>query len=167
MWNYINSLIRMHFLSFLVEITNKMQPCVRIYYCTFHWRLNMFRAAYRLALGALTEVPTQTWLRPVTTCVCKPEAGNRVRASDDGAVYRSKYVEPLMIGEIINSVTRLHLVGYFYWIIASNVLMQGLMMVLSTATCCLFHPVVYVEYDWFWEHIFLQLKTKGWRVVWK
>jgi len=28
-------------------------------------------------------VPTQTWLRPVTTCVCKPEAANRIRAPDD------------------------------------------------------------------------------------
>ena len=27
--------------------------------------------------------PTQTWLRPVTTCVCKPEAANTVRAPDD------------------------------------------------------------------------------------
>jgi len=29
-------------------------------------------------------------------------------------VYRSKHVEPLMNGGIINSVTRLHLVGCFY-----------------------------------------------------
>jgi hypothetical protein len=29
------------------------------------------------------KVPTQTWLRPVTTCVCKPEAANRVKAPDD------------------------------------------------------------------------------------
>jgi len=28
-------------------------------------------------------VPTQTWLRPVTTCVCKPEAASAVRAPDD------------------------------------------------------------------------------------
>jgi hypothetical protein len=28
-------------------------------------------------------VPTQTWLRPVTTCVCKPEAAKTVRAPDD------------------------------------------------------------------------------------
>ena len=55
-----------------VETTNKMQPCNRIYYSTVHWRLNMFRA-----------IPTQTWLRPVTTCVCKPEAANTVRAPDD------------------------------------------------------------------------------------
>jgi hypothetical protein len=37
-----------------VEITNKMQPCIRIYYSTLHWRLNMFRAAYRSSSGALT-----------------------------------------------------------------------------------------------------------------
>jgi len=84
---------------------NKMQPCNRIYYSTVHWRLNMFRAAYRSSSGALTvfaasglhtlvvtghskvwvgtAVPTQTWLQPVTTRVCKPEAANTVRAPDD------------------------------------------------------------------------------------
>jgi hypothetical protein len=36
------------------EITNKMQPCNRIYYSTVHWRLNMFRAAHRSSSGALT-----------------------------------------------------------------------------------------------------------------
>jgi len=30
-----------------VEITNKMQPCKRIYYSKVYWRLNMFRAAHR------------------------------------------------------------------------------------------------------------------------
>ena len=79
-----------------VEITNKMQPCNRIYYSNVHWRLNMFRAAYRSSSGALTVfsasglhthvltgrikvwVPTQTWLRPVTTFVCKSEAASTV-----------------------------------------------------------------------------------------
>jgi len=37
-----------------VEITNKMQPCNRIYHSTVHWQLNMFRAAYRSSSGALT-----------------------------------------------------------------------------------------------------------------
>jgi hypothetical protein len=37
-----------------VEITNKMQPCNRIYYSTVHWRLNMFRAAYCSSSGTLT-----------------------------------------------------------------------------------------------------------------
>ena len=41
-------------LNFSVEITNKMQPCKRIYYSTVHWRLNMFRASYRSSSGALT-----------------------------------------------------------------------------------------------------------------
>ena len=74
-----------------VEITNKMQLCNRIYYSTVHWNLNMFRAAYRSSSGAVTVfaasgqvwVPTQTWLRPVTTSICKPEAANTVRAPDD------------------------------------------------------------------------------------
>jgi hypothetical protein len=36
------------------EITNKMQPCNRIYYSTVYWRLNMFRGAHRSSSGALT-----------------------------------------------------------------------------------------------------------------
>ena len=36
------------------EITNKMQPCNRIYYSTVHWRLNMFQAAYRSSSGPLS-----------------------------------------------------------------------------------------------------------------
>jgi hypothetical protein len=61
----------------------------------------MFRVAYRSSSGALTVfaasglhthvvtshsqvlVPTQTCLWPVTTCICKPEAANTVRAPDD------------------------------------------------------------------------------------
>jgi hypothetical protein len=59
----------------------------------------MFRAVYRSSSGAVTvfaasgllthvvtgrsQLPTQTWLWPVTTCVCKPEAANTVRAPDD------------------------------------------------------------------------------------
>jgi len=39
--------------SVSVEITNKMQPCIGIYYSSVHWRLNMFRAAYRSSSGAL------------------------------------------------------------------------------------------------------------------
>ena len=99
----------------------------------------MFRAAYRSSSGALTVfaasglhtrlvtgrsqvwVGTQTWLRPVTTCVCKPEAANTVRAPDDERYAPSKHVEPSMNGGIINSVTRLHLVGYFYWVTHLNI----------------------------------------------
>jgi hypothetical protein len=65
----------------------------------------MFRAAPRSSSGALTVfvasglytrmvtgrsqdwvgtgILTQTWLRPVTTCVCKPEAAYTLRAPDD------------------------------------------------------------------------------------
>ena len=39
-----------------LEITNKMQPCNRIYYFNVYWRLNMFRAAYRSSSGALNCV---------------------------------------------------------------------------------------------------------------
>jgi hypothetical protein len=65
-----------------------MQPCNRIYYSTFHWRLNMFRTAYRSSSGALIVF----------------------------AASGSKHVEPSMNGAIINSITRLHLVGSFYWV---------------------------------------------------
>jgi len=91
--------IQNKYLYDLVEITNKMQPCFRIYYSTVHWRLNMFRAAYRSSSGALTVFAasglhthvvtgrSQLWVGtavlPVTTCVCKPEAANTVRARDD------------------------------------------------------------------------------------
>jgi hypothetical protein len=34
-------------------------------------------------IGIMLGVPTQTCLRPVTTCVCKPEAANKVRTPDD------------------------------------------------------------------------------------
>ena len=84
-----------------VEITNKIQPCNRIYYSRVYWRLNMFRAAYRSLSGALTVfavsglykhvvtgrcqgwVGIQTWQRPVTTCVYTPEAANTVKVPDD------------------------------------------------------------------------------------
>jgi len=35
-----------------VEITNKMQPCHRIYYSRIYWRFNRFRAAHRSSSGA-------------------------------------------------------------------------------------------------------------------
>jgi hypothetical protein len=78
-----------------------MPLCIRIYYSTVYWRLNMFQAAHRSSSGAVTVFaasclhthvvtgrsqvwfPTQTWLRPATTCVYKPDAANTVRAPDD------------------------------------------------------------------------------------
>ena len=39
---------------------------------------------WSIITGTITKpVPTQTWLRPVATCVCKLEAANIVRAPDD------------------------------------------------------------------------------------
>ena len=51
---YVQSLSKSTCYRQSVEITNKMQPCNRIYYSTVHWRFNMFRAAYRSSSGALT-----------------------------------------------------------------------------------------------------------------
>ena len=114
--------------------TNKMQLCNRIYYSKVYWRLNMFRAAHRSSSGALNCVcslwfiypcgdrplprfPTHPWQRPVTTWVYKPEAANTVWSSWWWAVCRSKHVEPSINLGIINSTTRMHLVGCFYWFI--------------------------------------------------
>jgi len=113
-----------------------MQPCSRIYYFKFYWRLNMFRAAYRSSSGAPNsicslwflypcgdwQVPTQPGQRSVTTCLYKPEAANTVWSSWLWAVCRTKHVEPSIKFGIINSITRLHLVGCFYWFNFSSVL---------------------------------------------
>ena len=99
----------------------------------------MFRAAYRSLSGAPNcicslwfmyscgdrplsrlggnSVPTQPEKRPVTTWVYKPETANTVWSSWWWAVCRSKHVEPSINFGIINSITKLHLVGYFYWFI--------------------------------------------------
>jgi len=50
-----------------VELTNKMQPCNKIYYSTVYWRLNMFRAAYRSSSGALTVFAASGLHRHVMT----------------------------------------------------------------------------------------------------
>jgi len=51
------------------EIANKMQPYNRIYYSTVHWRLDMFRAAYRSSSGALNCICS---LRFIYTCGDRP-----------------------------------------------------------------------------------------------
>jgi len=112
-----------------------MQPHNRIYYSRVCWRLNMFWAAYSSSSGAPNCICSlwfiytcgdqplsrlsgpQPWQRPVTTCVYKPEAANTVWSSWWWVICRSKHVEPSANSGIINSVTRLHLVGYFYWFI--------------------------------------------------
>jgi len=106
-----------------------MQPCNRIHHSTIHWRPNMFRAAYRSSSGALTVfavyvrmwwpdvVLTQPWLRPVTTCVCKPEAANTVRAPDD-EWYAARNMLSLQ------------------WTVEWWILLQGcILLVISTESC--------------------------------
>ena len=75
-----------------VEITNKMQPCNRIYYSKIYWKLNMFRAAYRSSSGAPNRICSFWFIYPcgdrplfrlVTTWLYKPEAANAVWSSDD------------------------------------------------------------------------------------
>ena len=61
----------------------------------------MFRAVRRSSSGALTVFAASGLHTHVVT-------------GRSQAAYRSKHVEPLMNGGIINSVTRLHLVGCFY-----------------------------------------------------
>jgi len=74
-----------------------MQPYNRIYYSNVYWRLNMFRAVYPSSSGAVN-------------CICSLwftyTYGDRPLSS----------LSSINVG-IINSVTRLHLVGYFYWFI--------------------------------------------------
>ena len=55
--------------------------------------------------------PTQPWQWPVTTRVYKQEAANTVYSSWWWAVCHSKHVEPSINFGIINSITKLHLVG--------------------------------------------------------
>jgi len=49
----VNKANFVHNLFLSVDITNKMQPCNRIYYFNVCWRVNMFRAAHRSLSGAL------------------------------------------------------------------------------------------------------------------
>jgi len=114
-------------------VKKKLQPCNRIYYSKVYWRLNMFWVAHRSSSGAPNCIcslwfiytrgdrplsrlnPTQPGQRHFTTCVYKPEVANTVWSSWWWAVCRSKHAEPSIKFGIINSITRLQLVGYFYW----------------------------------------------------
>jgi len=58
-----------------------------------------------------TAVTTQPGQRPVTTWVYKPEAASTVWSSWWWAVCRSIHVEPSINIGLINSITKLHLVG--------------------------------------------------------
>jgi hypothetical protein len=99
-----------------------MQLCTRIYYSKVYWRLNMFRAAHRPSSGAMNSICSLwliypfgdrplSWQRPITTWIYKPEAANAFQSSWWWAVCHSKHAEPSINFEIINSITKLHLVG--------------------------------------------------------
>jgi hypothetical protein len=102
------------------EITNKMQPCNRIHYSTVHWRLNMFWAAYRSSSGALTvfapAIVKSEWEMAFPLRLdygwCKYS-----QTSWWWAVCRSKHAQPSMNGGIMNCITWLHLLSYFFWVI--------------------------------------------------
>jgi hypothetical protein len=131
-----------------------MQPCNRIYYSTVQWRLNMFRAAYRSSLGALTvcaasglythvvagcsqvwvgtAVPTQTWLRPITTCVCKPET-----AKTDLLMMSCVPLETCWaVTECWNNKFRYKVASCWLFIL-SHTTMQGSMNIKFINACCL------------------------------
>ena len=108
----------------LVEITNKMQPCIRIHHSTVQRGLNMFRAAYRSSSGAPTVLAASG---PHSSHSDLTTAGHHMRMWTKGCKYSwsswwwavcpSKHVEPSTNGRMMNSNARLHLVGYFYWVI--------------------------------------------------
>ena len=79
-----------------------MQACNRIYYSKVYWRLNTFRAAHRSSSGAHYCIYSLLF---IYTCGDRPLS----RLSGN--------VELSINSGIINSITRLHLVGYFYWFI--------------------------------------------------
>jgi hypothetical protein len=88
--------------------TNKMQLCNRIYYSKVYWRLNIFRAAHRSSSGALNCV-CSLWF--IYTCGDRPlpRLGGKWIHSP---LSRSKHVEPSINFGIINSITKLHIVGF-------------------------------------------------------
>jgi len=99
-----------------VEITNQMQLCNRIYYSKVYWRLNMFRAAHRSSSGALNCICSLWFIHPCGDRLLSMLSGIIVQLSSWWwAICRSKHVEPSINVGIINSITRLHLVGCFYW----------------------------------------------------
>jgi len=86
-----------------------MQPCNRIYYSTVHWGLNMFQAAYRSSSGALTVFAASGLHTHVVTGRSQVWVGTGY------------------------SITRLHLVGYFYWFSTSSINSQIKEIGLSSA----------------------------------
>jgi len=97
----------------------------------------------------VNRVPTQPGQRPVTQCVYKPEAVNTVWSSWWWTVCLSKHVEPSKNFGIINSITKLHLVGCFYWLGGNSVSTQPGQRPVTT---CVYKPeaVNTVWSSWWW-----------------
>jgi hypothetical protein len=59
-----------------LEITNKMQPCNRIYYSKIYWRLNMFRGTHRSSSGAPNCICSLWFIYPCGDHVCPGWVGS-------------------------------------------------------------------------------------------
>ena len=110
--------------------TNKMQLCNRIYYYKVYWRLNMFRAAHRSSSGALNCICC-LWsiypcgYRPLPRLSGPASLGNgrsphghinqrlqiQFGAPDDERCAARNTLSLQKNFGIINSITKLHLVG--------------------------------------------------------
>jgi len=82
--------------------TNKMQLCNIIYYYKVYWRLNMFGATHHSSSGALNCIYSLWFIYTF---------GDRSLPRLSLGNCRSKHVEPSVNFGIINSITKLHLVG--------------------------------------------------------
>ena len=92
--------------------TNKMQLCNRIYYSKVYWRLNMFRAAHLSSSG------TQEIFFPLSLGNGRSPHGYinqwlqvQFRAPNDERCTARNMLSLLINFVIINSITKLHLVG--------------------------------------------------------
>jgi len=113
-----------------------MQPCNRIYYSNVYWRLNMIRTAYRSSSGDLKCI-CSLWFtytcgdRPLSSLSGKiplrldngrsphvyvnQRLQIQFRAPDDERYAARNMLRPSINVRVINSITRLHLVC-FYWL---------------------------------------------------
>jgi hypothetical protein len=104
----------------LIERTNKMQLCSRIYYSSVSWLFNMFRATRRPSSGAQNSnwslwFYIRFWL-PVAAAMAEWNQMLQLQFLNSWwwAVCRPNHVKQLKNIGIINSTTRLQLVGSFY-----------------------------------------------------
>jgi len=107
-----------------------MQPCSRIYYSNVSYLPNMFRVTHRPSSGAQNcNCSLWFYIRLWLPVAAMAEPSQRPWW---WAVCHPKYVGRLRNNGIINSVTRLHLVGSFYEI---YITMHGSMNIKLAGTC--------------------------------